>query len=328
MLELFRKLPIDQILRSSHQARKDFDYEGLVGMSESLRQEGLQNPITVRLMACTDADCRIPRLDSMEGFPPCPEGTHWHGELIAGERRLRAAGILGWTVIDAKVIQTVSEAEASVKGLIENVQRKSLNPIEEAEGIQGTVDLKDEHWTQEQIGKVLGKSQSHVSETMRLLDLSEQIKENIRRRIITPEHGAELLRLPVPELREKVADQIVKQGMNVKKTRNVVAKFLKSAKTKEKKTGRPSMDFMASVWPGLEANTDIKACGYWDVAFKKNKWVITMGAEAIGSKQEFADWFRQVAEALASPPPISDEEEQRQAAMEDAKRFGKLGRPI
>jgi len=212
MLELFRKLPIDQILRSSHQARKDFEHEGLIRLSESLRQEGLQNPVTVRLILCSDVNCQSPRLDPMEGFPPCPEGSHWHGELIAGERRLRAAGILGWQLIDAKVIQTVSEAEAAAKGLIENLQRTNLNPMEEAEGIQAMLDLKDSHWTQEQIGKVVGKSQSHISETLRLLDLPEQIKENIRRRIITVDHAAKLLPLPTSDLQLKVTDMIIKRG--------------------------------------------------------------------------------------------------------------------
>src|SRR5579864_6482075 len=106
---VFQSIAIDKIALSRHQARKVFDEEAIKGLAESMKQEGLLQPITVRLAG--------------EAY-----------ELISGERRLRGAKLLGWPAIDAKVIQTLSEAEAAAKGLIENLQREDLNPIEEAQG--------------------------------------------------------------------------------------------------------------------------------------------------------------------------------------------------
>jgi len=110
-LSTFRLIPIDRIHPSPYQARKDFDAAALQGLADSLREEGLLEPILVRAV--------------QSGF-----------ELISGERRWRAAQLLGWQEIEAKIIQTVSEADAAAKGMVENLQRQDLNPIEEAEGFK------------------------------------------------------------------------------------------------------------------------------------------------------------------------------------------------
>src|ERR1017187_8039898 len=102
---------------SPHQARKAFDEENLWKLAESMRQEGLIQPITVRRLLPTAGERDDP------GY-----------ELVSGERRLRAAKLLEWTDIEARVISVVSEGEVAAKGLIENLQRENLNPMEEAEG--------------------------------------------------------------------------------------------------------------------------------------------------------------------------------------------------
>src|SRR3954468_4067267 len=102
---------------SPHQARKYFDEENLWKLAESLRQEGLIQPITVRKLLPMAGDREDP------GY-----------ELVSGERRLRAAKLLGWDMIEARIISVISEGEVAAKGLIENLQREDLNPVEEAEG--------------------------------------------------------------------------------------------------------------------------------------------------------------------------------------------------
>src|SRR4051812_1165190 len=105
----FQAIPLDQIRASPHQARAVFDDEAIRSLAESMKQEGQLQAVVVRQIA----------------------GAY---ELISGERRTRAARLLGWRAIEAKVVKTVSEAEAAAKGLVENLQRENLNPIEEAKG--------------------------------------------------------------------------------------------------------------------------------------------------------------------------------------------------
>lgn len=264
----------EKICSSKYQARRDFDEESIKRLAESIQLEGLIQPISVRKV-----------------------GDIY--ELIAGERRFRAVKLLGWTAINALVVEVVSEAEAAAKGLIENLQRKDLNPIEEAEGIQKMLDLKDSHWTQEQIGKVVGKTQSEISRTLRFLDLPEQVKQNMRIRIISPDNGVELIRLPSADLQLKVADMIIDKGLNSKATRKVVDGLIKPKKAPRKKIQSANVAFMAPVWPELMANTKIDACGYWSVEFKKDNWNFKASAKKFGSKEDFAAWFRQLADAIA-----------------------------
>ena len=154
----YPSIEIAKILPSRHQARKSFDEDQLMALAESIRQEGLIEPVIVR-----------------------PMGDHY--ELVSGERRLRACSLLGHLAIEAKVIQPVSEAEAAAKGLVENLQREGLNPIEEAEGFKALLDMGDSHWNQDQIAKVVGKTQGYISRSTALLGLPEPILQNMRARI-------------------------------------------------------------------------------------------------------------------------------------------------
>ena len=137
------------------------------------------------------------RLTRPDGHP-LPEGQvggEETKELITGERRLRAAKLLGWKTLDAHVIQTVSEGEAAAKGLIENLQRKDLSPLEEAEGFKELLDLKDEHWNQRQIAVAVGKTEGYISQSIRFLLFSRYVLENFRALKFSRSHALELLRL-------------------------------------------------------------------------------------------------------------------------------------
>jgi ParB family chromosome partitioning protein len=241
----FQSIPIDHIRPAAHQARKSFADESIKKLALSMKEEGLIQPITVRVVPpATDSLLMGASPRSSWGGRRPDEGPFY--ELVSGERRLRAAKLLGWTAIDARIIQTVSEGEAAAKGLIENLQREDLNPIEEAEGLANLGKLDPSYWTQEKIALITGKSQSYISETLRLLDFSDKVKENIRRLIITSGHASALLRLPTPELQDKVAAKIEKKGLTVMQTRDVVAKLLAKEEAKADPAGQKALPASAS----------------------------------------------------------------------------------
>ena len=203
---VFQSISIDQIRPAAHQARKTFDEESIKALADSMKEEGLLQPITVR------------------------QGGDDY-ELISGERRLRAAKLLGWTSIDAKIIQTVSEAEAAAKGMVENLQRVDLNPIEEAEGFKELNQLDPKYWDQPQIGKITGRSQEYVSLSLKLLGLPQTVLESIRRRILSRSHALELLRFSDPKQQEEAANQAVAKGLSQKETRQLVGYMLDKGKS-------------------------------------------------------------------------------------------------
>jgi ParB family transcriptional regulator, chromosome partitioning protein len=195
LLSKFQLVQIAQVKPARHQARKSFNEDSLKGLAESMTQEGLQQPITVRQI-----------------------GDDY--ELVSGERRLRAAKLLGWPTIEAKVIKTASEAEAAAKGLIENLQREDLNPIEEAQGFQELNKLDPAYWTQEKIAGIFGKKQSYVSESLSLIGLPDSIKENICRQIFSRSLGVELARLNGQEAQLVAANAI--EGLNRDEARKIL----------------------------------------------------------------------------------------------------------
>jgi ParB family chromosome partitioning protein len=222
---VFQSIPIDQIRPSRHQARKDFDEEGIKELAVSIDKEGLLQPITVRQVG--------------DGY-----------ELIAGERRLRAVKSLGHPTIEARVIEVISEAASCAKGLVENLQRKDLNPIEEAEGFRELGQLDPAHWTQEQIAMVAGKKQGYVSDSLRLLGMPAEILENIRRRILSRSHGLELMRLS-PEKQVEVSKQVISKDLSRGETRKLVDGMVGGGK--DTKSPAPTPGQVADLaWKGKE----------------------------------------------------------------------------
>lgn len=191
------ELPIDQIYRSPHQPRRDFNEAALEELAQSIRSQGVMQPIVVR-----------PR--SVGGF-----------ELIAGERRWRAAQLAGLTAIPA-VQRDVDDEQASAMALIENIQREDLNPMEEAQALQR---LRDEFsLTHEQIANAVGKSRVAVTNLMRLLNLAPGVRSLVDRGEIEMGHARALLTLEAAD-QERLAQDVARRGLSVRQTEQLVRNF-------------------------------------------------------------------------------------------------------
>lgn len=184
------------LARGDVQPRQDFDQEQLEALAESIRQNGILQPILVR-----------PK--------PEEEGTY---EIIAGERRWRAAQLAELKQVPV-IIKEMTDAKALGIALIENIQREDLSPIEEAEGYQRLMDeLK---YTQDQISEIIGKSRSHIANTLRLNALPQQVKNLIKDGKITAGHGRALVN---NERAVELAEAAVKKGLNVRQMERLVRK--------------------------------------------------------------------------------------------------------
>jgi len=191
------QLSVRQILPNRYQPRLEFDDAKLDELAQTIRTHGVIQPIVVRRVG--DAY-----------------------ELVAGERRWRAAQRVGLDYIPA-IVRTLSEAQAASVALIENLQREGLTAIEEAVAYQQLIELH--HLTQESLAQRLGKGQSTVANKLRLLHLHEEVQSAIRRRTITERHARALLPLPTA-LQERVLQEIVSKDWNVRQTEERVANLL------------------------------------------------------------------------------------------------------
>lgn len=192
-------IPIDEIVPNPYQPRRTFTSESLEELSQSIRQYGLLQPISVRKL-------------KKGGF-----------ELIAGERRLRACRMAGYTHIDA-IIFNAYEQDSAVIAMIENLQRENLHYMEEAEGYQNLI--RDHNLSQEELARRLGKSQSTIANKMRILRLPVQVKRILYQYGLTERHARALLRLHDENMQLKVAKTVAEQGLNVKKTEDLVERTI------------------------------------------------------------------------------------------------------
>jgi ParB family chromosome partitioning protein len=212
-----RKVPIEFVRANPRNPRKLFSDTELSELADSIRERGVIQPIVVRARG---AD---------------------HYEIIAGERRWRASQRAGLHEIPVVVLD-VSDAEALELAIIENVQRSDLNPLEEASGY---LSLSNEYsHSQEDIAKIVGKSRSHIANTLRLLHLPEKVKAYINSGKLTAGHARMLVGQPNAE---ELADQIVDQGLNVRQV-EAMARDSGRAKAREGKRGGQS---------GKDANTEV-----------------------------------------------------------------------
>lgn len=206
-----KSIPISQIARNPFQPRKEFNAEELGELEESLKANGLLQPITVR------------RRPGRDGF-----------ELIAGERRLRAATMLGWKEIPA-IIKEIDDKTILTLALVENLQRTDLNPIEEGEGYH---HLSSEFGlTQQQIAETVGKDRTTIANMLRLLQLPETVRKMLQEGQLTMGHAKVLLGLDDQNAITSLAREIVKEGLTV---REVEQRLRQVARSKsENKPGRP-----------------------------------------------------------------------------------------
>lgn len=180
-------LRVEDILPNPVQPRKRFDDEGLRELSESIRSYGILNPLTVRLRG----------------------GKY---ELVAGERRLRAAKLAGLTEVPC-ILVDVDMQDAGLLALVENLQRKDLDFLEEAEGIQRLIRMFG--MSQEEAARRIGKSQSAVANKLRLLKLPGDVLDALRQNGLTERHGRALLRLPDPVSQRAALAVILENDMTV-----------------------------------------------------------------------------------------------------------------
>ena len=206
-----KSIPISQIVRNPYQPRQEFNTEELAELQESLKASGLLQPITVR------------RRPGKDGF-----------ELIAGERRLRAATKLGWKEIPA-IIKEIDDRTILTLALVENLQRTDLNPIEEGEGYHQL--SQDFGLTQQQIAETVGKDRTTIANVLRLLQLPEPVRKLLQEGQLTMGHAKVLLALDDPLKIVSIAREIVKDGLTV---REVEQRLREVVGTKMgKKAGRP-----------------------------------------------------------------------------------------
>ncbi len=183
-----RKVPIEFLRPNPRNPRKVFDEEHLEELTESIRARGLIQPIVVRA---------VPRMPDLY-------------EIIAGERRWRAAQRAGVHDVPIHLVEA-SDQEALELAIVENIQRADLNPIEEAGGFDQL--MREFAYTQADLGKVLGKSRSHVANTLRLLNLSPSLKAKVGAGLLSAGHARALLSVRDPEA---VAALIIEQGLSVR----------------------------------------------------------------------------------------------------------------
>ena len=204
-----RRIRVSDIARNPNQPRKYFDPEAIAQLAESIRQYGVLNPLTVRRS---------------------PSGGY---ELVAGERRLRAARVAGLNEVPCLVIAADNE-DSSAIALVENLQRRDLDFFEEAYGFKRLIDQYG--LTQEEAARKVGKTQSAVANKLRLLRLSQKNMELIRSANLTERHARCLLRLDSEEERINATNYIIEHDLNVSRSEQYIEELLKE---RERETELP-----------------------------------------------------------------------------------------
>lgn len=209
-------IPLERIRPNPYQPRKVFNRTALQELADSIREYGVLQPISVRMM---------------------PGGMY---ELIAGERRLKAAKMAKRSELPAVVYQ-INDNDSAILALIENLQREDLSYMEEAEGYHSLV--VDHGITQEEVAKRVGKSQSSIANKIRLLKLPPLVKKQLSDNYLSERHARALLRLPDEQLQLKVLKIIIEREYNVQKSEELVNRTLEKyiRPCKDKPFGKSEM---------------------------------------------------------------------------------------
>ena len=198
-------VPLSQVEPGLNQPRKRFEPEALQDLAQSIRLHGIIQPLVVRRM------------------------SSGYYQIIAGERRWRAAKMAGLVDIPVLIIEA-DDRKVMELGLIENLQREDLNPAEEARGYQ--VLMEDYGLTQEQVAERMGKSRPAVTNTLRLLTLTSDVLAMLEEGTLSAGHARALLSLPTPELQMDCAKRIIAEGLSVRQTEALVKAMQKVKKEK------------------------------------------------------------------------------------------------
>ncbi|AKA71258.1 nucleoid occlusion protein [Clostridium scatologenes] len=199
MQENINYIPVDLISPNIYQPRKHFDEESLEELAQSINTYGIIQPLSVRKIG---------------------EDKY---ELVAGERRLRAAKKAGLEKVPV-IIVDISDRESAAIALLENLQRDNLNFLEEAEAYYNLI--KDHSYTQEKLAEAIGKKQSTIANKIRLLRLTPEIRNIVLENNLTERHARALLKLPTEKLQKSVLNTVIKKSLNVKSTEILVEKQL------------------------------------------------------------------------------------------------------
>lgn len=202
------EVPIENISANPYQPRTDFESEELQQLADSIKKHGVLQPLVVSSI------------------------NDWKYQLIAGERRLRAAKLAGLTKVPV-IIRSFSEQQQLEVALIENIQRKNLSPLELAVAYQKLVDQFN--LTHEKIGESVGKATSTVTNLLRLQNLTRKAKTALNDGVITEGHARTILSLTDPAQQDKFLDYIVKHNLTVRHAENLVREFKGGVEIKRKK---------------------------------------------------------------------------------------------
>lgn len=187
-------IDINDIKPNRNQPRKNFDTEGIRELADSITEHGIIQPLIVR--------------KSEIGY-----------ELVAGERRWRAAREAGLSTVPC-IVKEFTDEENALIAIIENMQREDLDPIEEAEGLETM--MKEYGLTQEEVSKSVGKSRPYITNSLRLLKLPQDIREKISEGLLSAGHARTLLAVKTRALQEQLCQKIIKDGLSVRETEKLV----------------------------------------------------------------------------------------------------------
>ena len=216
-------VPIAEVESNSAQPRKYFDEAALAELAASIREHGILQPLTVRKL------------------------SSGYYQIIAGERRWRAARLAGLQEVPVIVIEA-DDRKAAELAMIENLQREDLNPMEEAAGFRSLID--NYHMTQEEAAARVGKSRSAVTNALRLLNLAPSAAELVESGRLSAGHARALLPLS-PALQVKAAEAVVSGGLSVRQTEALVKRLM--AEKREKKAPSAGVDYVAEAQRDLSA---------------------------------------------------------------------------
>ena len=215
-----KNIPIELIRPNTYQPRKQFNQESLDELTESIKTYGILQPLSVR-----------------------PNGDTYY-ELIAGERRLRAAEMAGLKDVPAIVVDATDRDSAAL-ALIENLQREDLNYIEEAEGYENLI--KDHNYTQEQLALIIGKKESTIANKLRILRLSDSIKQKLLEYNLTERHARALLKLPDEKSQARMIEKIKEKGYTVKKTEEMIEIELSKLEEKDSEENKRNQKIKGAI---------------------------------------------------------------------------------
>lgn len=219
------ELPIAKVEPRDNQPRTVFDEEALSELADSIREYGVIQPVTVR------------KLDS------------GYYQLIAGERRWRAARIAGLTEIPARVIEADDKLTTEL-ALVENLQREDLNPVEEAQGYR---TLMEEYGlTQDEAAQRVGKSRPAVANALRLLSLAPEVLQFVEQGLLSAGHARALVTVKPEELQIDAARQVMKNGLSVRRTEELAKRLMRAPKPEAVDDGAIRVDYAAEVTRRLE----------------------------------------------------------------------------